>query len=509
VQQPWDLLINWSYSESSSYLTALLPAYVKLGYSRRPDCSFASLDGWSHYIQAIVQGKIEQNIHLTDILTTQILTALQIHFGEPTDNGNAAITSRGFFSLDVERDVFGSEWPNSSKKWIGIQLGASNTSKSWQPESWAKLASMILSKHRECGIVLLGNNADNAKAKIFFEKLKVNDMKILSLVGETSFDLWASAVSRCHWLFSGDTAALHLASVLGTRVLNISVGPVRWMETGPYGNGHYIVSSSVPCPGCEAHSQDPSSHVCRDSISPEAVYAVWAYGSNEWAHRRNIKLEDHFKSLGFDDHLECIQVLRSRIRPISDGGGVVFEPMSARPLHCTEWVSQVMGHIARTWYCGWVPKIGQDLRRENISPALIQKLRELNESVDVLLKILNEAKRTSLALAVRSSKLRSQVVMEVQDQDELRNLGQKLMELDKLAERIARAQPALSAFAHMAKVLMHNLKGEKISELGQQSANAYEQLHQGVGIFKQWIDHTMALARPVAIRDKDHGELTT
>ena len=62
---------------------ALLPSRVKLGYSRRKDLTMLSADGWSHYIQAVVQGGVAQNIHLTDILTTQLLTALQIHFGEP------------------------------------------------------------------------------------------------------------------------------------------------------------------------------------------------------------------------------------------------------------------------------------------------------------------------------------------------------------------------------------------------------------------------------------------
>ncbi|HAR41109.1 MAG TPA: hypothetical protein DCS07_00495, partial [Bdellovibrionales bacterium] len=56
ISRPWDIAVNWSYSEASSYLTALIAAKVKLGYSRRKDLSLSAMDGWSHYLQSIVQG---------------------------------------------------------------------------------------------------------------------------------------------------------------------------------------------------------------------------------------------------------------------------------------------------------------------------------------------------------------------------------------------------------------------------------------------------------------------
>ena len=48
TQKPWDLIINWTFSETSSYLTALLPGFIKTGYSRRDDGSLSAIDGWSH-----------------------------------------------------------------------------------------------------------------------------------------------------------------------------------------------------------------------------------------------------------------------------------------------------------------------------------------------------------------------------------------------------------------------------------------------------------------------------
>ncbi len=493
VQEPWDMVINWSYSEASSYLTGLLPARIKLGYSRRKDTSFSSIDGWSNYIQGVVQGRIEQNIHLTDILTTQVLTALQIHFGDPANEGNSPVTSKSFFSLELGEHEIGAGWNDLSRKWIAMQLGAGREDKTWKPENWAIVAAKILRRHPECGVILLGGNEDQVRARRFLAALQAEcasantlelERRVISLVGQTDFDLWASVVGRCQWLFAGDTAAIHLASVLGTRVLNLSIGPVRWAETGPYGNGHYVVASAQSS---------------AEELKPEAVYATWAYGSSEWSHRRQMTLKSHFAHLGYSELASEVRVYRSRIRDTQDGGGVCYDPMFHQPMDMAEWSSMVVGHIARAWYCGWTPPVGNELNRDRISPTLIRKLRELRESTGVLGKLCEEAVRTALSLNRHSMRLKSDKLMNLTDRDELRALGKKLIEIDSLVDRVGKVHPALTTFSQMSKVLMHNLSGDALAELGRESADAYKQLGEGVSLMNDWLDHTLKLARPVAI----------
>lgn len=500
VGRTWDMVFNWTYSEASSYLTALLPARVKLGYSRRKDFSQSVTDGWSHYIQAMVQGDVSQNIHLTDVLTTQLLTALQIHAGDPIEENDAQVTSKSFFDLqpsvvDCLRD--------STRKLIGIQLGAARASKAWSPESWAQVAGYVLERNPETSLVLLGGESEERLEARFLAVLGSarhnRPVRVHSLVGKTGFDAWATVVGRCQWLFAGDTAAIHLASVLGTRVLNVSVGPVKWTETGPYGNGHYIVSAAEGCEACGTDDPDPAAHSCHARVSPEAVYTAWSYASGEWLHRRQAALEAHSSQLGFKGDLSGTCVHRSRIRTPDEGGGVTYEPLIRRPIQAGEWMAQVMGHVARAWYCGWVPPIGSELRRDEVSPALVRFLRKLDQSAEVLAKICDEAKSTAARLHRRSSSLPSDRVMRVGDRDDLREMGHKLQELEKLMERVIAAEPSLSGFAHMSKVLMHNLSGAHLSDLGKETAESYRQLSQGVALVRDWVKHTLSLARPVAI----------
>jgi len=502
VKDPWDFVVNWSYSEASSYLTGLLPARVKLGYTRRRDTTFSGADGWSHYIQGIVQGAIGQNIHLTDILTTQLLTALQIHVGDPANEGNSPVTSKGFFSLQLGEDELNALGHDLNRKWIGVQLGAAQDAKTWPTDRWTKFLNYVLDRNPDQGIVLLGGPEDEGRAKMIlshFEKLgHSRASSIVSLVGKSSFDLWASVVSRCQWVIAGDTAVIHLASVLGTRVLNLSIGPVRWSETGPYGNGHYVISSSLPCQGCA--DRDPlGTHTCRADVTPEALYATWSYAANEWAHRRQISIDSHFSRLGWSNHLTAIGIYRARIRGTQDGGGVVYEPLLQRPLRLDDWSSMVIGHIARSWYCGWTPGIGQELKREAIAPNLIKQLRELDEASDVLQKICTEAKATALNINRRGSNLKSDKVMNLRDRNDLRELGKKLMELDALVERMGKAHDGLRAFAQMSKVLMHHLRGQQLAELGKETADSYRHLSDGIVILRDWIKYTLSLAKPVVV----------
>ncbi|CAM6054754.1 unnamed protein product [Sphagnum tenellum] len=515
LKDTWDMVVNWTFSESSSYLTALIPAKVKLGYSRKNDSTFLGADGWSHYIQAIIQEDIRQNVHLTDILTTQLLTALQIHAGDPSMHsssaacgsssqaGETSVSSKGFFSLSIQAEEGKYLSLDPSKKWIAFQLNSSEHCQHWPMSYFANLAGYITTRNPEWGIILLGLDSDRDKETQFFAELDSHaqgSRSILSLVGMTSFDLWVSVISKCQWLVSEDTAAIHLASVLGTRVLNFSFGTHTYDERGPYGTGHYVITSSAPSSNTSINARetggDTRSEKSAHEITPEAAYLVWLHGANEWALKGQVPLEIQALKLGWKECLKNIKILRSRIRDTNDGGGVIYDSVLKRPIDIDDWCAMVMGYVARSWYCGWIPPLGKELTREEIDPLLIQKLRELGEATEVLVKICEKGHQTALTLHRKTSSMKSDKIMGVQDRQELRDLGRTLMELETLLDRLTKTQPNLLSFAKMSKVLMHHLKGDLLTDLGKETANSYIQLKEGVQIFINWTKYTLDLSKP-------------
>jgi ADP-heptose:LPS heptosyltransferase len=494
VERTHDIVLNWTFSDASSFLSRIIPARIRLGYSRKRDGELAIQDGWSHYVHSVVQSDTTQSIHLTDILTTQLLTALQVHFGEPQEDAGAkTVTSKSFF--EIRRSPFVCDgWNHPGLRWLAIQLGASQEGKTWPVEDWAKLASMVLRRHDDVRIIVLGGKTEKKLEEAFFESLRAIERKegrasslfekrIHSKVGKTTFDGWAQILGDAQWVVSADTAAIHLASVLGTRVLNVSVGAVRFRETGPYGNGHYVVRG--------------------EGLSAEAVYAAWTYAATEWQHRRELPLAEHFANLGSSGELAKADVLRSKIRPADAGGGIHYESLRPQPITLENWCSQVLGHIAREWYCGWVPPVGQDLERSEVHPDLIQGLRKLSEGVEVLDKIYLEAVRSAEELQRVTKSMKSEAIMKLSDRQRIHDLGKKLEELEGLSERVGGAQEPLQPIHRLSKVLMHNLTGKKVAEVAEETAGVYRFLRIGLTGLRTWTDHTLKLAKPVAVASSD------
>jgi ADP-heptose:LPS heptosyltransferase len=489
VSKPWDFAINWTYSEASSWLTGLLPAKVKLGFSRRKDQTLSASDGWTHYMQGVVQGQLPQNIHLTDILTTQFLTALQIHIGDPeADAGNTSV-SRGFFDFSQESFKFGHPqlqskiWRDPARKWIAFQIGAGHPSKTLSPQKWADLIRNFREKRPELNLLILGGRgetAQQAEIKSLLSSAEVSLSGVAFLAGESDFENWASLIERSQWLLSGDTAAIHLASIVGTRVLNLSLGNVRYMETGPYGNGHVVARWNSP-----------------DSFSAGLLFDAWEYISSDFRAQKSLTLSLHLETEGHSpSQIESLQLYKSRIRDADSGGGVCYEPLLHEKLSFDEWQSQVAGYIARSWYCGWTPPIGHELNRNQVKADLLREVRQLAEPIDVLIKICEESKRTALSLQRKVGALRSQKIMGLESRAALQEQAGKLMELEKLIERLVFAQPALGMFYRLAKVSMHNLSGEDIAELGKQTASVYHRLSQGAQFYKDWVSHLLTLSKP-------------
>ena len=486
IDQPYDLLVNWSFSEASSYLAALIPARVKLGYSRKRDGSLAILDGWSHYVYSVVQSECAQEIHLTDILTTQLLTALQVHFNDPAETGKQAVTSKSFFKLE-RRDWAPKTWSHPGKRWMAIQLGANprgNGPRRWNASDYGKFAASVLRRHDEQHLIILGAECDRGEEKEFMRALRAeypgfrdDRSRMISLVGKADFDLWVQVLSDCQWLVTSQSAATHLASVVGTRVLTIEENSIKALESGPYGNGHYVARNATA----------------------SSLYAIWSYGHTEWQHKRELKLETHFERLAQSAEFATVEVYRSRIRHGDEGGGAVFEPLHLHVESPQRWEGRVWSYLARNWFCGWTPEIGNEVSRASLHPSLLQNVRNIEDPIRVLEQLFRQGERTAGRLYDATRTLKSENLMTAQQRARVAELGMELREIETLVHRTAGLHTALACFTRLHGALLHNLQGVKIHELAGATREAYEFLTIGLKDVEAWVGHTVRLSKPVAL----------
>lgn len=487
AEREWDFVVDWTFSETSSWLSSLIPAKDRLGYARGSDLALRCADAWAQYVQAVLQGGCPQNIHVTDVLATQLLTVFQIRLGDPQPTGDEAVTGKDFFG-ETEPSAFAS-WMSPSLRWISIQLGASRDENAWLPGAWARLATRILEKHPDARIVLLGKKEDIPREKAFFSALGERESignRVQSLVGRTDFTAWTSVIGRSHWFFAAKTSAVHLAGLLGTRVMQIHPGDKTWRESGPYGNGHLILIPSDAKLGLR-------------SIDPESVYASWSYCAGSSLLQRNVTLRDHFRKTGASAFFANSRLYQARIRDADAGGGVVYEAKSPYALTRDEWLASVHGHIARAWYCGWTPPLEAEFPREAVSPDLVRELRELRSTARELARLAEEGKRLSMELRELGQKLKSDRLMRIEDRNLAHERGRSVLERGEKIEKIAADRPEFTAFARMLRVMMHNLEGSRLHEMGYESALNFKQLEEGFRLLTDWADHTLSLTKLVSV----------
>ncbi len=497
VRVGWDYVINWTYSEASSFLGSLIPAVVKLGFSRRSDRSLECGDDWSMYVHAILQGSGYQNIHLTDILTTQLLTALQINHGDPnahTSQGADSVAAKTFFKfVDTDASEIWSQ-RNLSKKWISVHIDK----KLWDIEAWLRMLETVLARVPDVSIYLLGNelnDADHMKIRHWLRNELIADGRVLNLIAKNHFDIWAQAIGRSHWLISSDFTTEQLASVIGTRVLHLSDTHQVFFSSGPYGNGHYILT--------------PSNATEKLKPTPLLSAKIFEYLYFEWSLKRGATCQEFVsKHAELTQEIQSFRVLRSRIRPTSEGGGVVYEAHTVSPMSLAEWSAVVMGQVARSWYCGWVAPLGQGIERDRISADLLKELRGLEGVIDEVSKECEKGASIASLLVQKAKRVRAAHIMDVKLKEEIRELGEQLASIDLRIEDAAQRNSALKSFSNLSKVMLHHLQGSYLEEVSRGAAQAYRQIREGLELTQQWVKHTLKVARPVSLEPRSERGLS-
>ncbi len=479
----YDLLVNWTFNDSSSFLSAIIPSPVKLGYSRKTDLSISIQDGWSHYIKSVVQSEILQDIHLTDLLTTQLLTALQVHFGDSVDPGAQTVTSKSFFKLSRRDHWAPDTWGHPSRRWMSIEAPEDQS-----PESIdriARFAALVLRRHDDQNIIVIGNSVTDPVRyeKQFLKQLKIHHphlrgdrSRVIFKLGAISFSLWAEILSDCNWIIADSGPSIALASCVGTRALLRADRADDCLETGPYGNSHYIV----------------------ETRKGELMYAAWTYASTEWQHRRELSIDQHLARLQFDASSD-LRILRSRIRNSEEGGGVVFDPLHRYEESVPRWSGKVWSYLARDWFCGWVPEIEWEMNRASLSPNLVREIRGLEEPTQVLQKLFEQGDRLARELTSATKNLRSDSIMTSHQKSEVLRIGGELNEIEKLIGRTCAVNSTLGGFFRMHQAILHNLKGTRLHELAQETSEAYQFLQIGSEHLSGWIHATLELSKPIPL----------
>ena len=154
----------------------------------------------------------------------------------------------------------------------GATLVAMNPSARWNTKRWP-LDSFAavgdrLQQDGTARVVLIGGRDERHVGK---QVLRAMRTAPIDLMGQTTLKELIALLRRARLLVTNDSGPMHLAAAVGTPVIAL-FGPTDPARTGPYGAGHTVLRSGVPCSPCFSRRCTNAVELeCLTSIRPENV----------------------------------------------------------------------------------------------------------------------------------------------------------------------------------------------------------------------------------------------
>jgi heptosyltransferase-2 len=129
----------------------------------------------------------------------------------------------------------------------GAEFGAA---KRWFPERFAQVIEQVSAKV-EVEWVLVGVPKDKVAGEAIEAALSANaaEVRLVNQIGRTTLEELIECLRGCDALLTNDTGTMHLAAILGVKVVAI-FGSTDPLLTGPLGQGHTVLQHWVPCGPC-------------------------------------------------------------------------------------------------------------------------------------------------------------------------------------------------------------------------------------------------------------------
>ena len=138
--------------------------------------------------------------------------------------------------------------------------GARWETKRWSAENFGRLASMLPVR----SVVVGGKDDIEAGDTV----AALSDGRCVNMAGKTSLRELSGLVKNARYAVTNDTGPMHIAAAHSVRVFAV-FGPTSPLRTGPYGQGHVIITPDIPCSPCYKRNCDDLK--CMASITPRKV----------------------------------------------------------------------------------------------------------------------------------------------------------------------------------------------------------------------------------------------
>ena len=451
-QKEYDLAVNITHSKISAILVSLLKTREVSGFSISPEGHRVIKHPWVRYFFNVIPNRDYNPFHIVDIY-------LKV--------GDVKPMTRGLIYNVSEEDglkaqqILSKEGVCDNEVLVGFHLGASNDDKTWPVASYAELADLIHSK-LGARILIFGTPGEVALAAEFE---KCANTKPVNLVGKTVIGELAAVLKKCRLFISNDTGPLHVATSAGTKVIDISMANVHFMETGPYGEGHYVIQADLACSPC-GFDVKCNDRVCKTLVTPENVFEVVQMAMTG--------LSGEYK---FDlTKMNQVQVYRSHFK---DDGYLDFAPLIQRSLDITELyriIYRLVMNLDSKKINGKIDMLCEGVYKEiygSYSGEALSQTMDILQKDSVVLE--NFVSLTGKTLNIIRH-LVDEVRKDNQDINKIKALWKKIESHEREIEMTGHTHPCFRPLTLLFMYSKEALEGNDLQELAEKSLDIYEDL---------------------------------
>ncbi|MDP1569115.1 MAG: glycosyltransferase family 9 protein [Vicinamibacterales bacterium] len=256
--EPFDLVLNLTHSDLAGLLTALVPGRAVSGGLVAGDRTRVVRGPWMSYFWASQAARAHGCFNLVDV-----------------HNYAAGVASDGQTLEMAVPDAAHArihEWLSArhlgTRPLVAVQMGASEERKRWPAEQVAEAINRI--PEALADIVLVG--AADERHLVARARTRLT-RDVHDALGETTILELGALLKRSALLLTNDTGTMHVATAMGTRIVDLSTGNVFVHETAPYGEGHFVLEPRMACFPCTAGSTCHHFQ-CREAFTPDDVSAL-------------------------------------------------------------------------------------------------------------------------------------------------------------------------------------------------------------------------------------------
>ncbi|MEZ4243098.1 MAG: lipopolysaccharide heptosyltransferase II [Nitrospira sp.] len=164
--------------------------------------------------------------------------------------------------LAVVRGLFERSNFSIDRPWVAMNVGARWPTKRWPLRFFAAVADLLYQSHPD-PIILIGSSDDRQDVERLRTLMK---RPCIDLCGQVPLRCLPALLSKAAVMITNDSGPMHIAAACGIPVVAM-FGPTSATRTGPYGEGHRVLTERVSCSPC-------FSRVCRHDPEMECLTRI-------------------------------------------------------------------------------------------------------------------------------------------------------------------------------------------------------------------------------------------